>query len=152
MQNNIDKFPRPFYINSKYAKKFSLKYFMNELFKKPVNAICRSGAQSCNDEITSFAFPTARARSRRRAKISSHHCKLLLHNNRENQLQFNKRNNCPLIYPLLYMHDWISMGKVNPFYDSCCGWKSIIRCMWLRLFYSIVVRQSADSAKFIRLA
>ena len=40
---------------------------------------------------------------RTRATISSHHSELFLTNDRANRLQFNKGNNCPLVYRLLYM-------------------------------------------------
>ena len=53
----------------------------------------------------------------RRATISSHHCELLLHNDRENRLQFNKGNNCPLVYPLLYMIG-AAREKLTPFMTS----------------------------------
>jgi len=53
--------------------------------------------------ITCFLAANLTKVFRTRATISSHHCELLLHNDRANQLQFNKGNNCPLVYPLLHI-------------------------------------------------
>ena len=52
--------------------------------------------------ITCFLAANLTNVFRTRATISSHHCELLLHNDRANRLQFNKGNNCPFVYPLLY--------------------------------------------------
>ena len=53
--------------------------------------------------ITCFLATNLTNIFRTRATISSHHSGLLLHNDRANRLQFNKGNNCPLVYLLLYM-------------------------------------------------
>ena len=58
--------------------------------------------------ITCFLAANLTKLFRTRATITSHHCELLLHNDKANQLQFNKGNNCPLVYPWIYM---ISRGE-----------------------------------------